>query len=51
MIDPAGRFFDNNEEHYSYSSPILQVGVINALNEMKYDIQKFIERGGFYGNY
>lgn len=51
MIDPAGRFFDNNEEHYIYSSPILQVGVINALKEMKYDIQKFIERGGFYGNY
>lgn len=48
MIDPAGRFFDNNEEQYIYSSPILKIGVANALDEMKYDIHKFIERGGFY---
>jgi cytidylate kinase len=48
MVDPAGRFFDNNNHHHSYSSPILEVGVENALQQISIDDQKFIKRGGNY---
>jgi len=48
MIDPAGRFFDNSNGHYNYSSPILDVGASKALKEVCYDFQKFTSRGGIY---
>lgn len=48
MIDPAGRFFTNKSGELRYSSPILQVGINEAYNEMEYNYSKFVERGGFY---
>lgn len=48
MVDPAGRFFDNTKGYYTYSKPILEVGVELALNEITYDFDRFVERGGLY---
>ena len=48
MIDPAGRFFDNAQGTYTYSRPILEVGVEEALNEVLIKTERFHERGGNY---
>lgn len=48
MIDPAGRFFDNAQGTHNYSKPILEVSVNEALKTMKYDLDKFLNRGGIY---
>ena len=48
MIDPAGRFFDNTEGYLTYGRPILEVGVHEALQDIKIDPAKFLERGGQY---
>lgn len=48
MIDPIGRFFNNSKGKHIYSSPINQVGVMNALKEVNYCVKKFINRGGLY---
>eukprot|EP01026_Neomeris_dumetosa_P071138 TRINITY_DN7158_c0_g1_i1.p1 TRINITY_DN7158_c0_g1~~TRINITY_DN7158_c0_g1_i1.p1 ORF type:complete len:116 (+),score=12.85 TRINITY_DN7158_c0_g1_i1:1-348(+) len=48
MIDPQGRFFQNSFGFYHYSSPIIEVGVEAALQEVKWDIDKFIRRDGLY---
>jgi len=48
MIDPAGRFFDNVDEHYTYSDPILSIGIEKALEQIRTDKTKFIARGGLY---
>lgn len=48
MVDPAGRFFDNAQGAHSYSKPILEVGVLDALKTMNYNFDKFINRGGVY---
>ena len=48
MIDPTGRFFDNTRGSYTYSRPILQVGVSDALQYIKTDFKKFVLRGGRY---
>lgn len=48
MIDPIGRFYQNTGKKYYCSRPILEVGVLNALNDIKYNYAKFIERGGIY---
>ena len=48
MIDPQGRFCQNNGNIYVFSHPILEVGIINALNEVNYNYAKFLERGGLY---
>lgn len=48
MVDPIGRFFDNTKGSYTYSRPILQVGVSNALQDVKTDFKRFILRGGKY---
>jgi radical S-adenosyl methionine domain-containing protein 2 len=48
MVDPAGRFFDNTKGYYTYSKPILEVGIESALNEITYDFDRFVERGGLY---
>lgn len=47
MIDPLGRFFQNegkNQEGYSYSEPILQVGIEKAFSQIKFDLSKFNQR-------
>lgn len=48
MIDPAGRFFDNTEGYLTYGRPILEVGVHEALQDIKIDPAKFFQRGGQY---
>ena len=48
MIDPQGCFFDNTKGKYTYSSPILSVGVETALAEIRVYPDRFIERGGLY---
>ena len=48
MIDPAGRFFDNVRGTYTYSRPILEIGVEEALKEVSIDPERFRGRGGNY---
>lgn len=48
MVDPAGRFFDNTAGHYRYSRSILSVGVTDAWQDIRFDTQRFEERGGVY---
>lgn len=48
MVDPAGRFYDNVDGGHAYSRPILEVGLIQALQEIRFDSEKFYERDGVY---
>lgn len=48
MVDPAGRFFDGAAGKHIYSPLILEVGVKNALNKVSIEIEKVINRDGFY---
>lgn len=48
MIDPAGHFFDDTKGCYTYSSPILEVGLEEALGQITFDAEKFSARGGMY---
>lgn len=48
MVDPAGRFFDNAKGAYSYSDPILEVGVDAAMKSVAIDPDRFLRRGGKY---
>ena len=43
MIDPIGRFFQNSMlgSGYSYSTPIVNTGIEEALNEINFDPEKF----------
>ena len=48
MVDPAGRFYDSSAGYHTYSDPILTVGVKRALEQVKFDADTFIARGGLY---
>ncbi len=48
MVDPAGRFFDNVAGSHTYSRPILEVGVEEALMDVLVDVGKFLSRNGLY---
>ena len=48
MVDPAGRFFDNVSGRHTYSRPIIEVGVEEALCDVSTDPEKFLSRDGFY---
>ena len=48
MIDPLGRFYQNTESTYCFSRLILKVGIVNALNDIKFNRKMFINRGGVY---
>ena len=48
MVDPAGRFFDNAAGTHTYSRPILEVGVEQALMDVTVDARKFLSRSGMY---
>ncbi len=48
MVDPAGRFYDNVDGAYTYSRPILEVAIENALKDIRFDREKFVIRGGDY---
>lgn len=44
MIDPYGRFFFNASNDYKYSDCILDVGIIKAMKQIKFDRHKFESR-------
>ena len=48
MVDPADRFFDNAAGTHTYSRPILEVGVEQALTDVSVDAGKFLSRSGMY---
>lgn len=48
MVDPAGRFFDNLGGRYMYGRSILDVGVEAAWNDVRFDANGFVDRGGIY---
>jgi radical S-adenosyl methionine domain-containing protein 2 len=48
MIDSLGRFFQNRTGKHHYSSSILEIGVEKAIQEVGWDREKFILRGGKY---
>jgi radical S-adenosyl methionine domain-containing protein 2 len=48
MVDPAGRFYDNEKGEHNYSQPILEIGAHNAIEQVNYNYQKFVTRGGIY---
>jgi radical S-adenosyl methionine domain-containing protein 2 len=48
MLDPLGRFYQNEGGRYQVSQPVLQVGVAAALNQTGWSDAKFIDRGGLY---
>jgi radical S-adenosyl methionine domain-containing protein 2 len=48
MVDPAGRFFDNTKGTHNYSKPILEIGARLAIQQVRYDFGKFIQRQGIY---
>ena len=45
MVDPRGRLFGNMESRYTYSRPILEVGIADALQEIEIDPERFRKRG------
>ena len=46
MIESTGKFFQNSilGSVYSYSTPIVNTGIEEALNEINFDSQKFYGR-------
>ncbi|MGB3205998.1 MAG: viperin family antiviral radical SAM protein [Crinalium sp.] len=48
MIDPQGRFYNDNMGSYLYSCPILEVGVNAALSQVAWNVDNFLARDGIY---
>lgn len=48
MIDPAGKFYTNKNGLQEYSDPILQNEIKNSYQQMNYNYNKFVARGGIY---
>lgn len=48
MIDPLGRLYKNTDNSYIYSNSILNVGFEYAFNEICFNYDKYIQRGGIY---
>ncbi len=48
MVDPLGRFYDDTKGRHTYSRPILEVGVANALKDVVVYADRFEQRGGNY---
>jgi radical S-adenosyl methionine domain-containing protein 2 len=48
MVTPDGRFYQNTAGRYTYSEPVLAVGVDEALRQTGFDYEKFVDRGGAY---
>ena len=49
MLDSLGRFFNNHEGGHDYGPSIFNVGVSKALEYVRWDVNKFVRRGGLYG--
>ncbi len=48
MIDPEGRFFNNDTGELTHGPPILKVGVEEAFKFSRFSYDKFLGRGGNY---
>ena len=48
MLDALGRFFQNTKGYLEYSSSILDVCPLKALEQVGWNQDKFISRGGLY---
>lgn len=48
MLDPAGRFFNNQNCKYVYSTSILNKNIKTCYNHMNYNYKKFKNRQGDY---
>ncbi|HET9625688.1 MAG TPA: viperin family antiviral radical SAM protein [Kofleriaceae bacterium] len=48
MIDPMARFFDNVEGRLVYGRSILDVGVADAFESVRWERKRMIDRGGIY---
>jgi radical S-adenosyl methionine domain-containing protein 2 len=48
MVSPDGRFFDDTKGFHTYSDPILNIGVKPALEQVSFNFDKFLNRGGLY---
>lgn len=48
MVDPAGRFYDNVDGKHNYSEKIIDAGVFEAIKQVNYSTEKFLNRGGLY---
>jgi len=48
MVDMLGRFYDSSKGCHSYSKPILEIGVEEALQEISVSYEKFTQREGDY---
>jgi radical S-adenosyl methionine domain-containing protein 2 len=48
MIAPNGCFFDSALGRHQYSRPILEAGIVEAFQDVTFDDQKFLKRGGLY---
>lgn len=48
MVDPAGRFYDNTNGVHNYSESIIDIGANEAIKQVDYNFEKFIQREGIY---
>ena len=48
MIDPTGRFYDNELGRHRYSDPIWRVGWERAQRQVAFSTEKFLDRDGLY---
>jgi len=48
MITPDGKFYQNSNNQYIYSDPILDVGFKNAIKQTGFDYDTYEKRGGDY---
>lgn len=48
MIDQLGRFYDDSNSRHNYSDKILEIGVENALQQVRVNELKFEKREGDY---
>jgi len=46
MINPQGKFYQNNSGCYGFSDSILDIGVQDAISQIGFSYQRFVERGG-----
>lgn len=48
LCDPQGRFFENSQGKHSYSNSLIDSDFMDCYNELSFDKDKFVERGGIY---
>jgi len=48
MITPDGRFYQDTDDDYQYSTPILEVGALYAFKQINFSQVKYFKREGDY---